>query len=239
MFFIAKLSPKYIISFIRSRLAQRNSGSYIAFLRGKGVKIGKGTVIFSPRTQTIDINVPSLLEIGENVIIGSYCTLLCHDVVTKVFRLPYGDLLPSRGRVRIGNNVFLGRHCSVLKGVTIGDNCIIGYGSIVTKDIPSNSIAVGSPARVIGSFEDYYKKRKGKSLNEAFEHMRCIKERFGRNPKVEDCKEEFVFFVSGSEVDNYPMLPIKYQLGPGYEKYRKEHIAPYKSFDEFIKAAGL
>ena len=45
-----------------------------------------------------------------------------------------------------------------LKGVTIGDNCIIGFGSVVTRDIPANSVAVGAPARVVGSVDDYYKK---------------------------------------------------------------------------------
>ena len=51
--------------------------------------------------------------------------------------------------VHIGNNVFIGMHCVVMKGVTIGDNSIIGAGSIVTKDIPANCIAAGVPCKVI------------------------------------------------------------------------------------------
>lgn len=51
--------------------------------------------------------------------------------------------------VHIGNNVFIGMHCIVMKGVTIGDNSIIGAGSIVTKDIPANCIAAGVPCKVI------------------------------------------------------------------------------------------
>ena len=49
---------------------------------------------------------------------------------------------------------------TVLKGVTIGDNCIIGAGSIVTKDIPSNSVSSGVPAKIVSSLDDYFEKRK-------------------------------------------------------------------------------
>lgn len=51
--------------------------------------------------------------------------------------------------IKIGNNVWIGGNVIVLLGVTIGDNVTIGAGSIVNKDIPSNSIAVGNPCKVI------------------------------------------------------------------------------------------
>ena len=51
--------------------------------------------------------------------------------------------------VSIGNNVWLGGNVTILPGVTIGDNCTIGAGSVVTRDIPSDSVAAGNPARVI------------------------------------------------------------------------------------------
>ena len=62
---------------------------------------------------------------------------------------PVDRKLTSKGEVVIGNNVWLGDRVSVFSGVKIGDNVIIGAGSIVTHDIPSNSLAVGSPAKVI------------------------------------------------------------------------------------------
>ena len=62
--------------------------------------------------------------------------------------------------VRIGNNVFIGAKTTVLPNVKIGNNVVIGAGSIVTNDIPDNSLAVGNPARVIGSTDDYLKKKK-------------------------------------------------------------------------------
>lgn len=67
--------------------------------------------------------------------------------------------------ITIGDNCWLGGNVVVMPGVTIGDNCVIGAGSVVTRDIPSNSIAVGNPCRVIRQVTEedrnyYYKDRK-------------------------------------------------------------------------------
>ncbi len=51
--------------------------------------------------------------------------------------------------ISVGNNVWIGAQVAVLPGVSIGDNCVIGAGSVVTRDIPANSVAVGNPCRVI------------------------------------------------------------------------------------------
>lgn len=56
--------------------------------------------------------------------------------------------------ITIGNNVWIGAGVSILPGVTIGDNVVIGAGSVVTKDIPSNSLAVGNPCRVLRQIEE-------------------------------------------------------------------------------------
>ena len=55
--------------------------------------------------------------------------------------------------ITVGNDVWIGAGVSVLPGVTIGDNCVIGAGSVVTRDIPSNSVAVGNPCRVVKTIE--------------------------------------------------------------------------------------
>ena len=64
------------------------------------------------------------------------------------------------GCIEIGDNVFIGSNTTVLYNVKIGSNVIIGAGSLVNKDIPDNSVAVGTPARVIGSFDDFVEKRR-------------------------------------------------------------------------------
>jgi acetyltransferase-like isoleucine patch superfamily enzyme len=53
------------------------------------------------------------------------------------------------GRIRIGNNVFVGTNCIILYGTTIGDNCIVGAGSVVRGHYPDNSVIVGNPAKVV------------------------------------------------------------------------------------------
>lgn len=74
------------------------------------------------------------------------------------------------GKIIIKDNVHIGWNTVIMPGVTIGYNCIIGCGAVVTKDIPDNSVAVGVPAKVIESVEDYCNKKKDscvmtKSLN--------------------------------------------------------------------------
>ena len=57
----------------------------------------------------------------------------------------------SKGEVVIGNNVWIGDKATILAGVTVGDNVIVGANSVVTKDIPSNTMVAGVPARIINS----------------------------------------------------------------------------------------
>ena len=101
-----------------------------------------------------------LIEIGDNVTIAPRVHILCHDASTKQ-HLGYTKI----GRVTIGNNVFIGAESVVLPGVTIGDNVIIGANSTVTHDIPENSVAVGSPARVICSLAEYLAKERARMEN--------------------------------------------------------------------------
>ena len=73
--------------------------------------------------------------------------------------------IDSFGRITVGNNVHIGTDAIVMPGVTIGNNCIIGCGAIVTKSIPDNSVAVGVPARVIESIEEYEQKNAHKFMH--------------------------------------------------------------------------
>lgn len=69
------------------------------------------------------------------------------------------------GNVEIGNNVFIGAESVVLPGVNIGSNVVIGANSTVTHDIPDNSVAVGSPARVISTLDEYLDKERERMKN--------------------------------------------------------------------------
>ena len=84
-----------------------------------------------------------LITIGDDVTMAPRVHILAHDASTKGF-LGYTKI----GRVNIGNNVFIGAESVILPGVTIGNRCIIAAGSVVTRDIPDDSLAAGCPAVV-------------------------------------------------------------------------------------------
>ena len=91
------------------------------------------------------------VTIGDDCFIGPNVSIYtaCHstDPVERNTRQEWAE------PVTIGNNVWIGGSVTILPGVTIGDNVTIGAGSVVAKDIPSNSIAVGNPAKVIKRLE--------------------------------------------------------------------------------------
>ena len=190
-----------IRNYIRLKYAKSSSLRFICYLREKGIKVGNGCVFRSPKTTRIDFTRPSLVEIGDNVDMNYNFQILTHDWASRVFRNYYHELVPSSGKVKIGDNIYFGTNVIVLKGVTIGDNCVIAAGSVVNKDIPANSVAAGVPAKVICSLDEYFEKRKVACVEEAFEYARSIKERFNRSPTIADFWEEFPLFVDG---DNLP-----------------------------------
>jgi acetyltransferase-like isoleucine patch superfamily enzyme len=89
---------------------------------------------------------PAGVHIGANTLVASKTTILTHE---HVKRDPANSLNPWIVDTFIGKNCFIGVGTIILPGVKIGDEVIIGAGSVVTKDIPSNSVSVGNPARVI------------------------------------------------------------------------------------------
>ena len=88
------------------------------------------------------------IEIGDDVCIGVNCVIMDADFHLEDPRV--GEPQP----IKIGDRVWLGANVVVMKGVTIGKNSIIGMNSVVTKDIPENSVAVGSPAIVIRMLDE-------------------------------------------------------------------------------------
>lgn len=225
---------------LKLRFAKTSPQRYIKYLRSKGCLIGDNLWI-TPKIKTVSIDVtrPSLVEIGDNVRINRNFLLLTHDGGFYVLLNKYHEFIPQSGKVKIGNNVYFGRNCSVFKGVTIGNNCIIGFGSIVTKDIPDNSIAVGAPAKVIGSIEQYYEKRCNKSIKEALAYAKSIQDRYHRRPYIEEFWEEFPFFVDKENIQDYPQLPYKKQLGNSYDLWLKNHKRIFNGFEDFLNAAGV
>lgn len=93
----------------------------------------------------IDNTRADIVTIGDYCVLGAGSTILTHCPI-KMYK--------NNVKINIGNYVYIGAGCYVLPGVTIGDNVMIGAGSVVSNDIPSNSIAGGNPCRVIRKLEN-------------------------------------------------------------------------------------
>lgn len=207
---------------------------YIKFLRNGGVNIGKRVLFRDPHSTRIDTTRPCLVSIGNDVDINVNFTLLTHDWCSFVFRNLYHDFINSSGKVNIGNNVYIATNVTILKGVDIGDNCIIGAGSIVNRRIPDNSVAAGIPCKVICTIEEYYKKCKERAFKEAIEYIRYFRERNNRDPRPSELNEEFIYFITHQNIEEFPDIPIARQLGKGFNEWLANHKAPYASLQDFL-----
>jgi len=119
-------------------------------LRKRGVTVGERLQNYG----IIDNGHGYLVTIGDDVIISA-ARILAHDGSTKIWT---GK--SKIAHVTIGNRVFLGGGSLILPNVTIGDDVIVGAGSVVNRDIPSNSVVAGCPAKVICTLSEYINKNK-------------------------------------------------------------------------------
>ncbi len=105
---------------------------------------------------------PKLISFGDNVSVASGVTFVTHDVIDKVLNnMDYNfKFYYNCAPIKVGNNVFIGCNVTILPNIKIGNNVIIAAGSIVTKDVPDNSVVGGNPAKVISTFDEYINNRK-------------------------------------------------------------------------------
>lgn len=104
---------------------------------------------------------PYLITIGSHTRITSGVKFITHDggvwVLREMKNKPNLDLF---GNINIGNNCHIGMDVTIMPGVNIGDNVIVGCGAVVTHDIPDNEVWAGVPAKKITDIESYYNKHK-------------------------------------------------------------------------------
>lgn len=132
-------------------LLERKQQHYLDRLQRNGMRLGK-----NPEIHVGFFFDPShcyLISIGDNCVFAPNVRLIAHDASAKHV-VGYAKI----GKIDIGDNCFLGDSVIVLPGARVGPNSIIGAGSVVTKDIPANSVAAGNPARVICSADEYAEK---------------------------------------------------------------------------------
>lgn len=133
---------KYYLMEKASKIIQKLRFAKLRFLGYKNIS---NTAIMESKLN-LDRVYPKGIHIGDNSLVASGTTILCHEHVKR-------DQADSRNPwvtdTYVGKNTFIGVNSMILPGVKIGDEVIIGASSVVTKDIPSNCVAVGNPARVV------------------------------------------------------------------------------------------
>lgn len=140
---------------------------YEKILRKKGVVIGSNCEIY---TSVSFGSEPYLINIGNHVRINEGVKLITHDGGYWVLRdkcAGYENKFKNSdkfGRINIKDNVHIGTNAIIMPGVTIGSNVVVACGAVVTRDVPSNSIVGGVPAKIIESLEEYAVKAEEKCV---------------------------------------------------------------------------
>jgi maltose O-acetyltransferase len=137
-----------LLSSAAAPFRRRARKQYLERLQKRGLKLGKNVLIVD--AFFFDPSHCLLISIGDDCTICPNVRLIAHDASTKL-RLGYTRL----GKIEIRDNSFIGDSAIVLPGVTIGPNSIVGAGSIVTSDVPADTVVAGNPARVLCSRQEY------------------------------------------------------------------------------------
>lgn len=143
---------------IINRIIKLIKGNYKIALEN-GLNVGKGVSIVGAGRGISFGSEPYLITLGDYCRISNDVMFVTHDGGTWVFRdlTKYSNVI-KYGRITVGEHTFVGARVIIMPGVNIGNRCVIGAGSVVTKDIPDGSIAVGIPATVVMKTEEYAEK---------------------------------------------------------------------------------
>lgn len=121
--------------------------------KNRGLKIGENLYIQGVPNFGSE---PFLIEIGNHVTLAEGVSFINHGGDARVTKRieKYKDGR-NFGRIKIGNNTFIGKGTILMPGISIGNNCIIGSLSVVSSSVPDNSVYVGSPAKFICTIDEY------------------------------------------------------------------------------------
>lgn len=119
-----------------------HSGCTIVVMNGSNLVLGTNSYL----NRNVTIVCSLKIEIGENVAISQNVVIRDSDIHHIIVD---GHEIPNTAPIHIGNNVWIGTSATILKGVTIGEGAVVAAGSVVTKDVPSNCLVAGNPAKVI------------------------------------------------------------------------------------------
>lgn len=163
----------YTLTKIRQKFIkdnERRNEIMSSYFRRGGVKIGSNCCICSD----LDKCDGEMLTIGDNVTISSYVVFVTHDHSIYHIRGKGNDL---RGRIRIGNNCFIGERALLMYGVELADNTIVASGSVVTKSFPQGKVIIGgNPAKIIGTWDKFADKYINNRFNGREDYLKAVKD---------------------------------------------------------------
>lgn len=130
--------------------------AYIEVCKYRGMKVGDGVIFIEAPAFGSE---PYLIEIGDGTKITAGATFINHDGAMYTIRnmAKYQDAR-NFGRIKIGKNCFVGNNCTFLPGSQMGNNCILGAGSVLNSSMPDNSVFAGVPAKFICTVDEYGEK---------------------------------------------------------------------------------
>lgn len=218
-----------------------SSDMMISYLQECDCTVGEHTIFYNAGTITVDVSRPALLEIGDYCKITAGVKILTHDYSRSVLRRVYGDVVGEAKKTIIGDNVFIGLDSVILMGTVIGKNTIIGAGSVCSGSYPDNSVIAGNPAKVILTLEEYYQKRKNKTIEEAKEYVRLFCKKYARKPSIEEMGAFFPLYLKRDRqelIRNH----IRTRLGGDSEEevincFLKSESPYFSSYDKFLDEA--
>lgn len=144
-----------IIKMIRKRIELRKYNDFTIenYFRKHGVQIGRNNRIMVREIS----EAPYLVKIGNHCTITSDVTFITHDGGGWIFT-EENPSIQKFGTITILDNCFIGLKAIILPNVVIGPNAIVGAGSVVTRDVPANSVVAGNPAKIISTTNEYKEK---------------------------------------------------------------------------------
>lgn len=158
------------------------AGKRADYLREKKIfrSVGEGTT-YMPRKVPL---YPNMIKLGDHVAIASNVNFITHDGIHSIIGKD-NEILPESlkdhkwtetiGCIDIGNHVFIAAGCYISYNVKIGDNVIVTANSVVTNDVPSNTVVRGNPAKVVCSLSQFLTmKAARKSYPQEFGHRQAL-----------------------------------------------------------------
>lgn len=139
-----------------SKFVKKSYANPEEWAKGNGVKIGKGCFISTKEFPSEGY----LIEIGDYVRIAPKTSFYTHGGIWTLRKIYDDKTLDYFGKIKIGDYTYIGERCMIMPGVNIGKRCIVGAGTVVTKNIPDGCMVAGNPCKFIGYTDEFYKRVK-------------------------------------------------------------------------------